>query len=188
MQGINGRELGAVSAWRGRAETAHARVLQRSRGRPASGVSVARTRGCATLSSCGCPSGEVARGRAAAGTRQVVPCRRSMRRKGGLGGARGRRRAATSGDGLRSFVGSGKPRALRRQSIGQRSRALRGSTAAGGAGVRVDGAAPNCGPALARAWRGRQWLAGSVELRRRAASRSKGRGRGKRLGRKPARG
>jgi hypothetical protein len=48
-------------AWCCRAEMAHARMLQWSRGRPASDVSVAQTQGCAALFSCDCLRGEVVR-------------------------------------------------------------------------------------------------------------------------------
>jgi hypothetical protein len=56
-------------------------------------------------------------GHAAVGTHQVAPCWWSMQREGGLGRACGRHRAAASRDGLRSFDGSGEPRALQRQVV-----------------------------------------------------------------------
>jgi hypothetical protein len=75
-------------------------------------------------------------------------------------------REAASSVALRRFVGSG--------GIAAATRALRGSTEAGGVSAGVGGATPNGGPALAGAWRRRQWLAGSG---RRGAARNRAGGR-----------
>jgi hypothetical protein len=183
-RGINGRELGAAE--RRRRARAVAEHEAASGQRQREGDTALRG-----LSGCCCPSGSWPGCLAEAATWQQVHAmwQRASSRHARDGMARrtcGRRQS--NGQRLRAqrLVRSSEPWPSRRQSSGQ--------LAAGGAGVGVDGTAPNGGPALARAWRVQQWLAGSG---RHGAARNRASGRragaadacgGKDWGEKPARG